>query len=234
MLRFDCWCFDLDGTLIDIEPRFTTIYQQLVGNLSGTILPDYFAKRRSGLSEIDICGISGLRPGQLGEYDAMREQMLEDVDFLGLDTVFPGAYRLLDYLSSLSVKKWIITHRCNLETTEHQLDRLGLSSRVDGWVCTKIASPHHTERKKTLAMSPLGKMAAVSAKADVLSRFAANYSTVMVCDDLTDIFAARQAGVVSLAVSTGLIGPQVLAQSKPDYLFETLESLVAHLVGSQD
>lgn len=225
--QFKYWCFDWDGTLVDQRARYTAVHVDLVREMGGRPVSDYWTRRRSGQTEADLFEESGLPLALLRQYDGLREQRLEDPRYLRLDSLFPRVCGLLSFLQGVEATVWIITHRSEFDILGEQLRLLGLTHLIAGWKCTR--SRVDASMENLLAFSPEAGMMATRAKADALSWFSRENPTVMVGDSPSDIRAAHRASTQAVALPTGLYGPQALQKANPDYCFRSIEALFAHL-----
>jgi len=224
------WCFDLDGTLLDQQARYTQIYCALVTRLGGKPVSDYWSMRKAGLSELDVFLRSGLSLSNLPAYDHMREEELENVHYLKFDTPFPNTLRLLEVLSSLNMAIWVVSHRSSYERLSDQLASLKLNKLIAGCICTKqyCDSADNT----TLALSAEGAKVASRAKARALQKLGDASQIVMVGDSPSDIVAAHLAGVDSIAITTGCHPREMLEKEGPDLVCSTLQDLLVMISGT--
>jgi phosphoglycolate phosphatase-like HAD superfamily hydrolase len=226
MLPYQCWCFDFDGTLIDIRSRFANIYRDLVMKMGGQPITGYIKKRYSGKTEKEIFLLSGLPEHLYDEYDTLREIMLEDPYYLSYDRLFDGVSLLLKYLRENDGVIWIITHRSNENNLLNELESLDLMDLIDSYVCTRDML------NTGFQISPLNwKECAVIQKTHELLKLTQRYSKiVMIGDSPTDIKAAHDATVSSIALPTGLFNPHELMSAEPDFLFADIVQLSRELV----
>lgn len=225
--QFQYWCFDLDGVLVDLKNRYIAVYHYLVKDLGGRPVEEYWEKRRLGKTESELFAESGLPKNLLGVYDQRRERLLEENNYLKLDHVFPGVYLLLEYLQKSNAKSWIITHRRCAESLSAQLDSLGLNKLITGWIHT---NKNCDSKNELLQLSDAGIRFASDAKAIVLKQIKQKGATVMLGDSPSDINAAHQAEVGSIALPTGLHNSEILLKSDPNYLFESIEDVLQHII----
>ena len=218
------WCFDLDGTLLDQQARYTQIYYDLVARLGGNPVSDYWSKRKAGLTELDVFSRSGLPLSNLAAYDRMREEELENVRYLKVDTPFPATKELLEFLNDLNMTIWVVSHRSSLERLSDQLVSLKLDKLITGCICTK--QDFDSAENTTLALSPEGAKAASSAKAEALQKLGDTSQIVMVGDSPSDIVAAHLARVGSIAIPTGCHSLEMLEKVSPDLVCNNLQDLL--------
>ena len=222
--KFQMWCFDLDGTLLDQSTRYLAVHKDIIIQMGGEPVFNYCEKRRSGISEANLYKSTGAPLNKLKDYDFQREQLLESRSYLELDTLFPETIQILKRIKAIDTKIWIVTHRGYPKKLSEQLSALGLTELVTGWNNTK-GEPDGS----IMEMSDQGEQVAAKTKARILSEFKRQFSTVMVGDSPSDIRAAHQAGIQSIALSTGLYSKLSLQKERPTYIFESLEELALNL-----
>lgn len=221
---YKIWCFDLDGTLVDQQARYTQVYYDLIVRLGGTPVSDYWKRRRAGQTESDVFAQSGLSLSTLPTYDRMREENLENVNYLNLDRPFPTSHKLLEFLNNIGVKVWIVSHRWSPDRLSEQLTSLRLDKLLTGSICTK--QNYHVGDTSPLALSSEGARIAFRAKAKALQKVGNPSQTVMIGDSPSDIIAARLAQVGSIAIPTGCHPQEILEKEAPDLLCSSLHDLL--------
>jgi phosphoglycolate phosphatase-like HAD superfamily hydrolase len=225
MLTYQCWCFDFDGTLIDIRNKFTNVYQDLVSSMGGQPVNEYFKKRYSGVTEKDIFLMSGLKESQYSKYDSLRESLLEEPQYLSCDHLFKGVLSLLKGIRERGSAIWIVTHRYNRITLQQELKDLNLLNYIDDYACTGDkqygdCSNKHPDWFQDAAMQKSRKLTSLSQR---YSRI------VMVGDSPTDIEAANKADVSSVALPTGLFNSNQLIIAKPSFIFPDIIHLAKEI-----
>lgn len=224
------WCFDFDGTLVDIRLRYTLIYTELVCSLGGKPIDRYWLLRRKGLTEIDVLQLSRISEALYGKYDLMREMKLESPTYLLHDRLFPYALQLLKYLRNIGNKVYIVTHRSNQLTFIGQIEYFRLSSFINSSVCTKDNSKVTRSHRNNLAMTNDLKDAALQ-KSRFLNGLQFDKRKIFfVGDSLSDIEAARISQVNSISIPTGLFDRSILAKKNPLYLFNSIKELYEKLL----
>ncbi len=225
MFPYQCWCFDFDGTLIDIRYKFTNVYQDLVSKMGGQPIQEYFKKRYSGMTEREIYLLSGLQEKQYSKYNSLRELLLEDPRYLSYDCLFDGVLSLLKEIRKKRSAIWIVTHRYNKDTLHQELEDLNLINHIDGYVCTGEIQNNDLQNSSSDWLQ-----GAVLQKTRELTALSKKYSKiVMVGDSPTDIEAARKAAISSVALPTGLFNSRQLMLAKPNFLFPDMIHLAKEL-----
>lgn len=192
--------FDLDGTLIDVSKRDYQIYSDLVIKLGGAPLlySVYWPLRQAKTDIHQILEESGIYcKDKIGMFLIERKALMESAEYLTIDKLFPGT---LDFLDSLSkdFEVHIITIRHNQENTKDQLKSLGL----DRFNC------HIVQGNKEEQM-----------------RFIPNLC-YMVGDTENDILPANNAGVKSIAVTTGIRNKELLSEMNPTSMVDSLSGVL--------
>jgi len=221
------WCFDLDGTLLDQQSRYTQVYKDLIARLGGAAVADYWDSRRTGQTELDILAASGLPANLIRTYDRLREESLEDMEYLRLDRPFVATRQLLELLNSLHLQVWIVSHRRSVDRLKRQLASFSLATLITGYFCTN--REYSVSDTAPLALSSEGARMAVNAKAEALQEFGAPSTVVMVGDSPSDVMAARKARVASIGVATGCYSVERLRAESPDIACNSLDDLLAIL-----
>ncbi len=210
--------FDLDGTLLDTAPDFTTSINQMLKR-----------HQRPALTENDIRatithGSAGLlsHAFQCNENDAnfetLRAEFL-DIYFTQLaekSCLFPGLATLLEVLDQRDIPWGIVTNKPR-RFTQAILERLDLQSAPQSVVC-----PDDVEHNKPhpepvlLACEQLG----VSPR-----------HTVFIGDHLRDIESGRNAGTTTIAAAYGYIDTDEHPQDwGADYLITDSRQLIGLVI----
>ena len=198
---------DLDGTLIDIRLRHYRAYSEAVSSLGGTPLPRraYWARRRRGSSS----------PALLGEVeDTYRERFLaqwlvriESPPYLRLDTLIPGTRRALAALAE-SYDLTVVTLRRDWGCLIEQLSRLGLMDFV---------STVYGRGSSDQANSKANLIRLAGSRADARS--------IVVGDSEEDIRCARELGLASVCVTSGVRNHRYLASLRPNHIIPSMARL---------
>ena len=219
------WYFDFDGTLVDIELRYTKIYEELVRYLGYQPIENYWFMRRNGLSEMDILRLSNISENTFEEYDQIREQKLESTTYLLYDKLFPYVKSLFKILKTHNQKIYILTHRWNYTNLENELVRLKLRTLIDGWSCTKDKTEISNVAHQSLSMAN-DQTNAIILKSKFLNNLENNKKFVfLIGDSISDIEAAKSAQVNSISIPTGLYNKSSLIKKCPTYFFDSIKAL---------
>jgi phosphoglycolate phosphatase-like HAD superfamily hydrolase len=228
---YDCWCLDFDGTLLSVKDRYTQVHFSVVKELGGQPIDNYWALRRNGLSELDIIKKSRLPQAMESDYDRLRSHILESERYLQLDYLLPNAEQFLTQLRAANCDIWIVTHRVNIEGLTEQLEKLGIIKFLTGWYTT-------TQFCGTWNNHPLSIFGNTSrivvTKSLILGTFKPNHDrVVMLGDSPTDIQAARDARIDSIALSTGMTSRNRLDEEMPTYAFSDLRHMLGYFRSNQ-
>ncbi len=224
---YECWCFDLDGTLIDIKTRYTILHNKLITELGGRPITNYWQRRKEGKLEEELYFDTLTPKHMIYIYDKRREKLLEELNYLKFDRLFPAVYSLLKYLKRENRQANIVTHRSNFKNLILQLKTLKLEKLFTKKIITK--KKNMNKKFKNLSFSKQGEDLASLAKSEELKKFKNLFHTVMVGDSPTDISAAHIAKVDSIAIPTGLHDSDSLLKLKPTFLFKSIKNLYQNL-----
>lgn len=188
--------FDLDGTLIDVSLRDYTIYSDIIKKLHGNPIEytTYWSLRRNKTDIHSILSQSGIKTEtEVTLFLRKRKALMEDAEYLKLDTLFPNATAILDNLNK-KFDIYIITIRSNKEYTAEQLHTLGL----DGYKLYIV------NERKIEYMRKIPNLVA------------------MVGDTENDILPAKELGIKSVAVLSGIRNRKQLEQLNPDFIINSI------------
>ena len=192
--------FDLDGTLIDVSQRDYQIYSDLVIKLGGTPLSYsvYWPLRQAKTDIHQILEESGInRKDKIETFLVDRKALMESAEYLTIDKLFPVTLNLLDRLSE-EFEVHIITIRHDQKNTRAQLSFLEL----DRFNC------HIVQGNKEEQMRLIPNLC------------------YMVGDTENDILPANNAGVKSIAVTTGIRNKELLSEMNPTFMVSSLSGLL--------
>jgi phosphoglycolate phosphatase-like HAD superfamily hydrolase len=226
MLSYNCWCFDFDGTLVDLRSRWEKVHRDLIREFGGNSVEDYINRRIDGASELDLILEAGVDKELIQSYNFKRELMLEDEHYLRYDRLFPKAKLLLKHIKDSGQPCWIITHRSNRNNLERELAFLDIKNYINGFICTR---EEIEVNEKNLGWSAEAQDTTVLAKAHVLMTFEEK-KIVMVGDSPSDILAAKHANVESIGIPTGITSHKELNDLVPNFMFNTIEDLYYKLL----
>lgn len=128
--------FDLDGTLIDSQPRLYHLFQQLVP-ASTLSHESYWAFKRNKVSNETILAKEfGYDAADIERFVVDWMERIEAPEYLSLDKNFPGMHEALERLGK-QARLHVCTARQHRQMAVDQLDRLGLLPYFDSVVVTE-------------------------------------------------------------------------------------------------
>jgi phosphoglycolate phosphatase-like HAD superfamily hydrolase len=206
-MRYSHIIFDLDGTLVDSASEIHEA-AVTVSKAHGLRVPSLEYIRTMTGSPPRLFFL------EHGSEEGLADQLVAEfrghlADHAGNPAcVFPDVVPLLEQLCQHAVRTSLATTKPT-ELAASLLGRYGLArffSHIQGTDPPRLHKPHpdilHACMEQTDAVS-----------------------TAMVGDTIFDVEAAHNAGIDSIAVSTGAHRPEKLASAKPTYLVESLHQL---------
>ena len=141
--------------------------------------------------------------------------------YLGLEaqkvSLKPGVQQTLQSLKERGIKIGIVTGRLGKgERRWLELRRLGVDRFVDVMVTAADATAKPAPDGLVKCIAELG----LSAE-----------ECVFVGDSKLDVMAGKEAGVRTVAISSGVAGREVLAEYEPDFILEDMSLLLPRVVG---
>lgn len=197
---------DLDGTLLDVAPRYRRLHRDVVVRHGGRPLDgdDDWQAKRDGALEANLLALAGLTGAAASAADAARRSSLESRRYLRLDAPWPWTEAALDALGRLAPLV-LVSLRRHADRLAWQLDRLGLRRRFAHVVCGP--STGDLEIKARLLRD---------------AGLACPGGAVFIGDTEVDIASGRALGALTVAVGCGLRSPERLRSSQPNLLFDHL------------
>jgi len=201
---------DLDGTLLDIRAKYYSLYSRIVAGLEAQPISQasYWELKRGAASPETI--LSGLDDAGREEYGRRWLAAIETPAFTGLDSLLPGAREALSDLRRRS-SLVLATMRHDEAVLAADLARLGIQQFFS--------------RIVTAAGRPPGD----TAKGELIRRHAPvnGGGAIVVGDSEADIQAARELGVPSVCVLTGIRNLAYLEALRPDFIIDSVAQLPA-------
>lgn len=197
---------DLDGTLIDVRHRHQAAYAAAARAVGVEPLAERAAwtRRRAGASAADL-----IDPALRERFRREWLARIETPDLLRMDTPLPGVIVALAELRR-SHSLVLVSLRHDRDALERQLGWLGLSEYLSGMHTPTIEAP--TKAALIRAAGPAA-------------------DDIVVGDTEADVEAARELGLTSVCVVTGLRSRRLLQELNLDYLLEDVAALPALLSG---
>ncbi|OPX97342.1 MAG: Phosphoglycolate phosphatase [Syntrophorhabdus sp. PtaU1.Bin002] len=220
MIDVKALIFDIDGTLVDSFDAYREVFNQGVaefdvGPISRDVLRDYLAK---GLSLREILQNVFVSPMDDAAYEVCRAKILQlfkQVEQEGVKP-FTGTEALFRYLEAKGIKIGIATGRTSSPEDEWlRFRRLGL----DRYISTIVTSREVEHRKPAPdAIIECSRRLNIPLE-----------QCVIVGDTESDIVAAKRAGAIAVAVTTGQENGDVLLKAEPAVVLKDLGNLIAYL-----
>ena len=207
---------DLDGTLVDVRRRHYLAYADTLLELGVTPLADrhYWTQRRRGARTFDL--LSGCRHSQRQRFVETWLKRIESPEYLRLDTLIPGAIAALGCLAE-RYDLVLITLRRDGDSLKEQLARLGL---------TRLLSRVYWRMD----------CAGTSSKAQLIRRVSPGVAapSLVVGDSEADIEAARELGIQSVCVTTGVRNRSYLEAVGAHHVIRSISRLPELLLSPWD
>jgi phosphoglycolate phosphatase-like HAD superfamily hydrolase len=207
--------FDLDGTLIDVKMRFTSVHRRACELISIHPLADdlYWRFRQEGWSTKSILAYVG-SASATQDYYRVRNELIESDVMLELDRLRPGCLTVLTELS----RSWtmhLLTGRLDEARLHDQLEDLGISRFFDSVV---LVPPFGDWKDKFQVLQ------ANRAGRDVVAG-----------DTERDILAGKAMGHTTIAVLEGMSTRERLEACGPDHIVADLPELARVMgVGTEE
>jgi HAD superfamily hydrolase (TIGR01549 family) len=220
MIDVKALIFDIDGTLVDSFEAYHNVFNQGiakfgVGPVSREVLRRCLAK---GLSLREILQSVFLSPLDDAVYEACRGRILQlfkEVERAGV-APFKGTEALFRYLKDKGIQIGIATGRTSSPEDEWlRFRRLRLDRFINA-----IVTSREVEHRKPAPDAIIE----CSKRLDVPLR-----RCIVVGDTESDIVAAKEAGAIAVAVTTGQGNEDTLLKAKPEVVLNDLGGLVAYL-----
>jgi len=202
---------DLDGTLIDVAPRYQRLHGDLVAAAGGQPLPaaEYWNLKRSRTSEREILVRTGISAAAATEVAAERDLLLEDEAYLRLDQPWPWTGDVLTELGRLAPLV-LITLRRNRDRALAQFAALDLDRHFAHVLIGRSGGTAEAKASLALEIDP-------------------DPHSVLVGDTEVDIASGKALGFLTVAVASGLRDAEHLAAAGPDLLLDDLRQLPGRL-----
>lgn len=203
---------DLDGTILDTAGRQYEVYLDCVRATASSSVSDclsketFWARKRSGDTTVDLLPTSF--PDD--RVDAFRTAWLDRIErreYLHRDEWLEGAREALGQLARRDARLLLVTHRSDVANARWQLRELGIADAFDA----VYVVPHEEE-----------------SKADRIRREEPELPTesVFIGDSESDIRAAADLEIVSVAVRSGVRSDGRLRVHTPDWIVDNLAAAV--------
>jgi HAD superfamily hydrolase (TIGR01549 family) len=201
--------FDLDGTLIDTPKIILETFED--------IFNAYFPEVKLSKKEYeDFLGHTLFKTIGQYEKDENRKKMIieayHELSNLRIDQqldVYPKAKETLIYLRNKGMKIGVVTSKLRTKATMH-LKQAGLLDYIDGIIGYEDVIHHKPDKEPIMKALTL-----LNAKKE---------ETIYIGDHENDIRSAKNAGIISCAVTYSIRLQECLFE-QPDYIIEELDNL---------
>lgn len=196
--------FDLDGTLIDVSERDFRIYADILLRLGySPISKDEYWPLRRNITDIHhILSLSGLISEEdVSTFLKERKALMEAWSYLRIDKPFDDVIETLSKLKK-EYNLIILTKRYDGEITKQQVSELGLTDFAELMIVTD---------SKEEAMRGINNLYA------------------MIGDTENDIVPANNAGIKSIAVTTGIRNVEKLRLYSPSVIINKFSEVINYI-----
>jgi phosphoglycolate phosphatase len=203
--------FDLDGTLLDVSKRHHAVYAKIVRTLGGTPLSHarYWRMKRKKAAWPMLLTKSGLARKDTKRFLEMFVHEIERPAYHSYLRLFPATKRVLASLGKKH-RLYLFSLRRSPRRLNAEVRALGLTPYFD-----RILSGHHEGSESWETKARLARRIFKRKKADA----------VIIGDTEADVKAAKQLGVASIAVTSGIRTETLLKRLKPDMLLRNVALL---------
>ncbi len=204
--------FDLDGTIVDVAARHYETYRRVVESAGGSALPSdvVWPAKRNGTRWGVVLERSGVELDE-AEFVGRFAHIVEQRELLAIDSLLaPGCIEGL----AAQFRVYVVTHRWHRHNLMEQLDQLGLR--------------HHLAD----VISAPAKPGDSTAKARMIADLA-TAGDVMIGDTESDVLAAHELGIESVAVHSGLRDEHFLTALEPTWSIDDI-SLLPELLEARE
>lgn len=196
--------FDLDGTLIDVSERDYRIYADILLRLGySPITKDEYWPLRRNITDIHyILSLSGLVSEEdVSAFLKERKALMEAWSYLRIDKPFDDVKETLSRLNK-EYNLIILTKRYDSEVTKRQVSELGFNEYAELMIVT-------------------------DSKEDAMRSISGLYA--MIGDTENDIVPANNAGIKSIAVTTGIRNEEKLRPFCPSVIASNLSEVIKYI-----
>ncbi|HKH43104.1 MAG TPA: HAD family hydrolase [Thermoanaerobaculia bacterium] len=200
---------DLDGTVLDVLPRYHRLHCDAVRRAGGEPLDEgeYWQAKREGIPELDLLARTGLAPPAAARAAEVRLRRIESRRYLALDRLWPWTETVLNALARIAPLV-LVTLRHHPGRLGWQLGRLGLSGSFER-VVAGGGDGTPEAKARLLRDAGLGGLE----------------GSVLVGDTEVDIASGRALGLRTIALRCGIRSPASLAPWDPDLLLDDLRQV---------
>jgi phosphoglycolate phosphatase len=228
---------DFDGPIIDVSARYYSTYRLALANIqkyySGdlpiSLTPlsqeEFWQMKRNRLPDIEIAGKSGLPPESIDSFLAQVNEIVNHPDLLYQDKIQPGVSWALNLLCAKGAQLVLVTLR-DQDQAEGILAEAGLRHLFTGIFGTKAQAEAAYANSIELKTRLLRSAVAAHWPLEIRDRQPA----WMIGDTEADIWAGRNMGIDTLALTCGIRSREYLQQQSPSCILEDLISASNYLL----
>ncbi len=203
---------DLDGPVVDVRPRYLSLYRSLVTRAGGRLLADneYWRLKRERVPEQEILARSGIAPERVPALVQARLDAIESPACLALDRLWPWSLATLEALRRVA-SLVLVTQRIE-GPLARSLPDLGLGDAFEA------------------VLAGRGDRSDI-AKADRIRSggWLSGAESVLVGDTEVDIASARALGIRGVWTRSGIRCDRSMREHAPDAALDDIRGLPAWL-----
>ncbi|MEM8502085.1 MAG: HAD hydrolase-like protein [Cyanobacteria bacterium P01_D01_bin.1] len=228
---------DFDGPIVDVSERYYQTYQQGLRSLAAmhkrqtdvelAIAPlskqQFWQMKQNRTADIEIAIRSGVPSKWFGTFIRQVEKTVNHPSLLLWDKIQPSARAALRYLRQENMRLVLVTLRHPAQVSTFLQDN-GLTHLVDevyGMVDINAAYVNRVERKCELLSGAIAQQKAKGYQ---------THSSWMLGDTEADMFAAKDAGLSTAALTCGVRSEAYLQTLEPTEVHDELLSAVKAVV----
>jgi phosphoglycolate phosphatase len=228
---------DFDGPIVDVSTRYYSTYRLALANLQkdfgsseiAALTPlsqeEFWQMKRNRMPDIEIAGKSGLPPAVIDSFLGQVSEIVNHSDLLYQDKIQPGVSWALNLLSSKGAQLILVTLR-DRDQAQGILEEAGLLHLFTGIFGTTAqaaaAYVNSIEHKTRLLRSAV----AAHWPLEIRDRQPA----WMIGDTEADIWAGRNLGINTIALTCGIRSREYLQQQSPSFILDDLISASSYLL----
>jgi phosphoglycolate phosphatase len=232
---------DFDGPLVDVSARYYSTYRLALANVckyynsdnlivSMTPLSqeEFWHMKRNRTPDLEIAARSGLPPAAIDPFLSQVEHIVNHADLLYLDKIQPGASWALNLLHSQGINLVLVTLRAQVQAEQilAEANLLHLFGGVFGTHEREDVAYVNSIELKTQLLRNAAAIHWPMAKRD-------SQLACMIGDTEADIWAGRNMGIDTIALTCGIRSGEYLRQQSPTLILEDLISASNYLIRSK-
>ncbi len=194
---------DFDGTLIDSRQRLYALFCELVPECALSF-KEYWRIKRNKINQHDLLQRYFLySDAKVNAFKCEWMKKIEEPDRLAMDVPFKGVKEFL-MSAALDVSLYLVTARQHPAYVEMQIKQFGWQNYF-----TDIFVTAQRQSKSAL----------------IQANTTYAYNDILVGDTGEDIVAGKELGIITVAVTTGVLSESILREYQPDQLLDTVAML---------